>query len=140
MGKDHGLLLYLNGKLQSGLIKVQSEKDLSKSPAGLYVFAAGLYHLGKLSKADYEQAQSFYAAKKLTEEKESVPLTPSELAVKQKLAEKARQLKMVLGQWELDHKMGWREVWLQEAEKYPQLPEAQAIIQKYMSKPISGVN
>ena len=107
---------------------------MRQSPAGLHILVSGLYHEGFLSKNDYERWASFYAAKKLTDQIDPVKISPSELVAKQKLTEKSRQLRMVLGQWNLDHKAGWREVWLQEAEKFPDLPESQKIIEKYMAK------
>ena len=136
--KDHGVLLYMNSIMLSGYIKLQAKKDLNRSNAGLLLLAHGLFKEECISKDDYERLKTHYSKPLSQTVEPEIPLTQVERELQQKLKEKARQFKLVLEQWNLDHKMGWREVWLQEAEKYPQLPEAQAIIHKYVGK--LGVN
>jgi len=52
--KEHGVMLFLDKILYTAFIKLQADKGLGRSFAGLLPFTEGLYHLGYLSKEDYE--------------------------------------------------------------------------------------
>ncbi len=53
--KEHGLMLFLGKPLYNAFIKLQADKGLGRSYAGLLSFTSGLYYLGYLSKIDYEE-------------------------------------------------------------------------------------
>ena len=72
MGKnkrEHGLLLFLNPTLTLSLVKLQADRNLGRSYAGLLALAEGLYQLGYLDKANHDQVA----------EKYSIPLIPQEM-------------------------------------------------------------
>jgi hypothetical protein len=122
----------MNATMLSGYIKFQAKYDLGKSNAGLLLLAKGLYQEKCISKQEFDRLEAHYTRPLTAEPEDNRPLTPELLVVKQKLAEKKRQFAMVLEQWSLDHKSGWKETWLREAEQYPDIPEAQQILAKYV--------
>ena len=125
--KEHGCILYLSKELYSAWIKLQADKDLGRSYAGLLPFVEGLYRLGYLSKDVYEEHFKKY----------SRPLNPKkEITFEEKkqldfLAEKDKQLKGMLESWDLPHYTpNWHEKTIAEAKKYPNLEYAKIIIEK----------
>lgn len=52
--REHGVMLFLSNPLYLGFIKLQADKGLGRSYAGLLPFVEGLYRMGYLSKEDYE--------------------------------------------------------------------------------------
>jgi len=59
--REHGVLLYLCPPLYTAFIKLQADKELGRSFAGLLPFTEGLYRLGYLSKEDYEELVKKYS-------------------------------------------------------------------------------
>lgn len=74
--REHGLMLFLDGELYHAQSKLQADKCLGRSYAGLRVYTEGIYRLGYISKDCYEAHVEKYE-KPLFEE-ESKP-TPKEL-------------------------------------------------------------
>lgn len=58
--REHGLMLYLGPQLYSAFIRLQADKDLGRSYAGLLAFVEGLHELGYLSDKDYAVAVKRY--------------------------------------------------------------------------------
>ena len=53
--KEHGVLIYLSKDLYIGFIKLQADKRLGRSYAGLLPFTEGLFRMGYISKEVYEE-------------------------------------------------------------------------------------
>jgi hypothetical protein len=73
--REHGVMLYLDKTLYKAFIRLQADKGLGRSYAGLLAFVEGLFHLGFLSKEDYQKYVAKYS-QELTEEPK--PLTLEE--------------------------------------------------------------
>lgn len=97
--KDWSYRLYLDRKLYLAIIRLQADRKLSKSKAGLLTLSEGLHNLGYLSTADYEVYKNKYSVP-LDEE----AISPSEILRKEKKEARYRQLnnhyKQVIEQWE----------------------------------------
>lgn len=93
--REHGVMLYLPKELYLGFIKLQAEKELGRSFAGLLPFTEGLFKLGYISEEVYETYKRRY----------SQPLTEDKLAPLAKLEKKeehdklVKQFSNVLEQW-----------------------------------------
>jgi hypothetical protein len=126
--KEHGVVLYLPKKLYIAWIKLQADKGLGRSFAGLLPFVEGMYSLEYITKDVYEEY--FY--------KYSVPLSPkfevllSEEERKQKdfLEGKNRQFRGQFEQWNDHLELKWRQNVLAEAKKYPNLEYAKRILEE----------
>ena len=112
--REHGILIYLSKELYSGFIRLQADKGLGRSFAGLLPFVEGLYRLGYISKEVHEEHFKKYSAP-LESEK---PLSPEQLLEKQFLEQRDRQFKGIREQWDLHPDPIWREKTKTFAEKY----------------------
>lgn len=127
ISQEHILQLMLGPEMRSALIKYQAKHDLSPNYAALQCLAKQLYNEGYLDKGNYEILILKYGRKLVPER--AVKLTFEQLKEKQKLDEKARTFSMVLDQWNIQHKPGWKEDWLRQAEKYKdQIPAARMLL------------
>lgn len=112
--REHGVLIYLSKELYTGFIRLQADKGLGRSYAGLLPFVEGLFRLGYISKEVYEEHVKKYSAP-LESEK---PLSYEQLLEKQFLEHKDRQFKGMLEQWKDHPDPVWREKACVFAEKY----------------------
>ena len=112
--KEHGVLIYLSKDLYTGFIRLQADKGLGRSFAGLLPFVEGLYHLGYISQEVYEEHVKRYSAP-LEGEKS---LSPEQLQEKQFLEQRDRQFKGILEQWNEHPDPEYREKMFVFAEKY----------------------
>jgi hypothetical protein len=125
--KEHGLPLYLSPPLYLGLIKLQADKGLGKSYAGLLAFVEGLHKLGYLSDSDYEVHVKRYS--RGLAEQENQPLPLERLNAKKELEKKAKIFSMVLDQWAEHPDIKWRQKWIAEAEKWKnKIPTAKLVL------------
>ncbi|MEM3880153.1 MAG: hypothetical protein QXD19_00220 [Candidatus Bathyarchaeia archaeon] len=113
--REHGVMLYLDKTLYKAFIKLQADKELGRSYAGLLPFVEGLFHLGYLSKEDYEKYVQKYTQGLKEEPK---PLTLEQLKEKQLLEHKERYFQGVLEQWDLHPDSEWRAKKLAEAKQW----------------------
>ena len=62
MGKfrEHGVLIYLSPELYLGFVKLQADKSLGRSYAGLNAFTRGLFEMGYISEEVYEKHMRRY--------------------------------------------------------------------------------
>lgn len=111
---EHGILLYLDRDLYRAFIKLQADRDLGRSYAGLVALVTGFYQLGYISKEVYEDRLKKYSQPL----ESSKPLTPEESRERQLLAHKDLQFKGMLDQWDLHPSQIWRQKCLDQAEKY----------------------
>lgn len=59
--REHGVMLYLDKTLYKAFIRLQADKELGRSYAGLLAFVEGLFRLGYLSKEEYEKYVQKYS-------------------------------------------------------------------------------
>jgi hypothetical protein len=91
---EHGVLIYLDKDLYKAFIKLQADKGLGRSFAGLLPFTEGLYHLGYLSKAVYEEHVKKYS-QALTDEQPSY----ADLKEKEEINRLEKHYSQVAEQW-----------------------------------------
>ena len=125
--KEHGVMLYLSKELYSAWIKLQADKDLGRTYAGLLPFVEGLYRLGYLSPVVYEEYIRKYS-QPLNVKNEQ---TSDEKKQSEFLKEKDKQFKGMLESWDLEHyNLNWHEKAVAEAKKFPNLEYAKLLIAK----------
>jgi len=71
--REHGLMLFLDGELYHAFSKLQADKCLGRSYAGLRAFTEGIYHLGYISKDSYEAHVERYEVPLYEEESKPLP-------------------------------------------------------------------
>jgi len=128
MGKfrEHSLMLYLSKELYIAHIKVQADKRLGRSFAGLLPYVTGLYYMGYITKPVFLKYQQRY----------SVPLDkePQQTLLEQHKQTRERQelenmFKMVIAQVELHKgKLGWCKKWIMKAQEHGDIPEARELL------------
>lgn len=135
--KEHGLMLYLSPSLYMGFIKLQGDKGLGRSFAGLLAFNEGMHKLGYIQDAEYEANKVKYS-RKLVPEVPAKPLTLQEQASKKERDSLARAFGSVIEQWNMTHGDPlWKEKWLAKAEKYKDtIPAAQQLLDMVAEKVI----
>lgn len=121
--KEHGVLLYLPKPLYLAFIKLQADKGLGRSFAGLLPFVEGLYTMGYINKEIYLQYVKRYS-RPLIEEKKSVQLLRRQKQEKQAEKELNKTLGMVAAQWSSHPSALWRRKWKETAMKNKTLPNA----------------
>jgi hypothetical protein len=125
--REHGVLIYLSKELYSGWIRLQADKDLGRSYAGLLPFTEGLYRLGYISKEVYEEHIRKYS-QPLSARTEVLTLERQQ--EKAFLEQKNKQFRGMLDQWNEHPDLHWRINVISEAEKYPDLECAKLLIVK----------
>jgi len=127
--REHGVLLYLDKTLYKAFIKLQADKGLGRSYAGLLPFVEGLYQLGYLSKKEYEKRVKKYSKSLDEMEKENKPLTKEQLEKEKKLKDLEKQFSMVIEQWNLHPSLEWRLRWVKQAKEWKdKIPSAKALL------------
>jgi hypothetical protein len=125
--KEHGVLIYLSKDLYNGFIRLQADKGLGRSFAGLLPFVEGLYQLGYISKEVYEKHVRMYSQPLGSE----TSFTFEQLKEKSVLEQKDRQFKGQLEQWELHTDSAWRASVLADAKKWEdKLESARLLLRK----------
>ena len=125
--REHGVMLYLDKTLYKAFIRLQADKGLGRSYAGLLPFVEGLYHLGYLSKEEYEIHFQKYNTP-LTEEPK--PLTKEQMQEQEKLKQLTKTFKMILEQWETVPPKS-KQYYLKKAQELKsKIPEAEEILKK----------
>jgi len=124
--KDHGVLLYLSKDLYRGWLKLQVDKDLGRTYAGLLLFTEGLYQLGYINKEVYEQHQ-----KKYSQPLEEPAQAAAQDQKKRALEQEERYLKGLLEIWDDPHSNpNWYRNAVAEAQKYPELEVSKLLLAK----------
>jgi hypothetical protein len=95
--QDHYLRLFLDKELYVALIRLQADKGLGRSYAGLLPFVEGLYHMGYINLDVYQKHVAKYS-ESLTKKKQ---LTLAETLEMEKNIQQARYFKAVADQWEM---------------------------------------
>jgi hypothetical protein len=120
----HRVLLCLGPELYTGFIRLQADRGLGRSFAGLLPFTEGLFKLGYISRECYEEHVKKYS-QPLVKPK---PKSPEQLAEERKLQELEKQFAQVLEQWSTLSEKSQKH-WLQRAQEYQEkLPKAKELL------------
>lgn len=112
--QEHRVMLCLSKELYSAFIRLQADKGLGRSYAGLLPFVEGMHHLGYLNEMDYQAHLKRYS-EPLVQPK---PLTKEQLEEQRKLRELEIQFQGVLktGLNKLSERS--RKHWIKRAQEY----------------------
>jgi hypothetical protein len=129
--QEHKVRLYLDKDLYVAFIRLQADKTIGRSYAGLLPFVEGLYHMGYINKDVYQAHVLKYSEKLVTKKQ----LTLVETQEMEKNIQLARFFKAVAEQWEgLSPRQ--REAHLKKAiAARAKVPQAELIIQLAAEKP-----
>ena len=122
--REHGLMLYLDKKLYSAFIRLQADRNLGRSYAGLLAFVEGMFHLGFISKEEYLEYSQKYSQKLDIEQIKEKPVSPE-------IQQKQKEFVNILKQWDNAPEKS-KNYYFAKAEKFKDLiPEAIEILKKY---------
>jgi len=128
--REHGVMLFLSKDLYLGFIKLQAEKELGRSFAGLLPFTEGLYKLGYITKEVYEIHKRKYS-QALTED--TLP-TLEKLESKKEHDKLVKQFSNVLEQWST-LKSKSKVYWTKKAQEHAStIPTAKLILELVQQK------
>jgi len=124
--KEHGLMLYLDKPLYMSFVKLQGDKSLGRSFAGLLAFVEGLHQMGYITKAQYLRYRKKY----------STPLNRDPLQItlqEHDEAQERKQLNRIFGnvmdQFDLHKdKPGWVDHWLKKAQEHGEISNAKKLV------------
>ena len=116
--QEHRVMLYLSKDLYKAFIKLQADKELGRSYAGLLPFVEGLYQLGYISKKVYDTYFSKYSQPLGTKNSESTVQLKKLQDEKVQMDLKDKQFKGQLEQWDLHPNPKWRAKVLADAENW----------------------
>jgi hypothetical protein len=130
----------LNAALEIAIVKIQAKLECGKSAAILYMLNEAAYSQGVISKEDHDLLARRYgrklvdviAERRARKEDSHVPvLTIEKQREQQMLAQKDKQFKGMLEQWDLHKDLKWRSKAFAEAAKFEaQLESARAILKR----------
>jgi hypothetical protein len=123
--KEHGILLYLSPALYIGFTRLQADKGLGRSYAGLLAFTEGLHSIGYLNEDDYLTHIKRYS-QKLTEQKQESTLQQSK--EKEARIKLEQQFSDVIKQW-ATMKESSRKYYVKKAlENKDKIPNAKLVL------------
>jgi hypothetical protein len=93
--QEHGVLLYLSKDLYIAFIKLQADRGLGRSYAGLLPLVEGFYRLGYLSKEAYEDLSKRYSKPLIKKE-----LTMAQLKEREQIERLEKHFLQVYQQWD----------------------------------------
>lgn len=115
--REWKVMLCLNKELYRAFIKVQADKDLGRSYAGLLPFVEGLYHMGYIAQDVYEKNVKHYSEPLI--KKEEVPESPEQKQARVSLESEDTIFKETIAQFSLHAQNSqWLLKWQQKAEKF----------------------
>ena len=138
MGKfrEHGVMLFLSPELYLGFVKLQADKGLGRSYAGLLPFIEGLYSMGYISKEVYEEHVKRYSKQLVSEKPKPLP-TQEQLKEEEKAEQLNKTFGMVAEQWEQHPSEEWRQTWLKRAQEHSGLSNAKLVLALRSEKVVS---
>lgn len=123
--KEHGLMLFLDADLYLSFVKLQADKRLGRSYAGLLAFVEGLHEMGYLNERQYEAHKRRYS---IPLDKNPRQVTFEEHAKIQERNRLNRRFGQVIEQWPLHQDKAWRDIWIQKAREHGALPNAKRLL------------
>jgi len=125
--QEHYVRLFLDKELYIAFIRLQADKTVGRSYAGLQAFVEGLFHMGYINKEVYEVHMKKYSDKLVGKKQ----LTLAETQEMEKNIQLARFFKAVAEQWEtLSPEQRAAHLKRALAAK-AKVPEAELIVQLY---------
>jgi hypothetical protein len=121
--REHGVHLFLDRELYVAFIKLQADRGLGRSYAGLLPFVEGLHQMGYLTQEAYEDHVKRYSKPLIVQR-----VLPEVLDVQVEQLNKTFGL--VSEQWEEHPNIEWRSKWRNAAREHSQLSNARLILQK----------
>jgi len=94
--REHGVMLYLDKTLYKAFIRLQADKGLGRSYAGLLPLTEGLFHLGYLSREEYDEHVRRYSQGL---ELEAKPLTLEQVKEREEIEKLDRLFSNVHKNW-----------------------------------------
>lgn len=137
VGTDHIAQIMLAPELRSALIQYGAKHDLDKQYAVLHLLVKSLRSEGLLSSEDAEFFLCKYGKTitAMSARQAPRPMTLAQLQEKTKYDEKNRTFTLVIEQWDLGHKPGWKDSWIRQAEQLQEkCPEAKRLLDKIRDK------
>lgn len=139
---EHRIPICLAPEIRVGLFQKMAKEAVSEMYSIQQYIVRGLYQDHHICKEVYDYYMMEYSRKLKSEReiKQNSAMSRQELESKQKQDELTRKFRMVADDWNYDHKpqklegktVSWREYWLAQAQKHPDNPGAQLIMQKYV--------
>jgi len=123
--REHGVMLYLDRELYRAFIKLQADKDLGRSYAGLLPFTEGLHKLGYITEEVYEAHKKKYSEPLVAEKPKA--LTKEQQRKLGEVAQLNNTLRQVAEQWHDHPDEKWRQLWIDKAGAHPELPNSRLI-------------
>jgi len=103
--------------MRLALIKLQADRELGQSYAGLYALNEGLHALNFLSDTDYEVFKKRYSDKLVAEESKNATSDIDPQAQKENES-MTQYFREVLAQWETHPDIDWRNKQFKKAQQY----------------------
>jgi len=129
--KEHGVMIYLDRELYLGFIRLQAEKGLGRSYAGLLPFVEGLYQMGFITQDVYETHKAKYSEPLVTKKQLTLP----QLKQKQTIEEITKEFSEVIKQWD-SMKPKAKKYYIEKAEQYKdKVPNAKLVLALTQSLP-----
>ncbi|MCJ7560350.1 hypothetical protein MUO79_06990 [Candidatus Bathyarchaeota archaeon] len=122
---EHKVMLCLDKDLYRAFIKLQADKDLGRSYAGLLPYVEGLFKMGYITREVYEVHEKRYSEPLGAK---TPPLTLEQQEQAEKLQSKDKQFKMILDQWNEHSNPEWRLKVFAEAEKFKDTLESARLL------------
>ena len=114
--------------MRLALIKLQADKELGQSYAGLYALNEGLHALKYLSDEDYQTFKKRYSDKLVNDHQDKGNSELDHQAQKE-IESMTRYFSMVIDQWHLHPNIEWRSKQLKKAKEYAnRIPNARAVL------------
>ena len=114
--------------MRLALIKLQADKELGQSYAGLYAINEGLHDLKYLSDEDYQVFKKRYSVK-LADDQSQKQTPEVNLQAQKEIENMTRYFSMVLDQWHLHPNSEWRSKQLKKAQEYAnRVPNAKVVL------------
>ncbi len=114
--------------MRLALIKLQADKELGQSYAGLYALNEGLHALKYLSDEDYQAFKKRYSDKLVNDHQNNRKCELDHQAQKE-IESMTRYFSMVIDQWHLHPNSEWRSKQLKKAKEYAnRIPNAREVL------------
>jgi len=124
--REHGLMLYLDKNLYMAFVRLQADKNLGRSFAGLLSFVEGLHQMGYITEAQYLRYQKKYST---PYNKDPLQITLQDHNEFQERKQLNKLFQDVLDQFDLHKdKPGWIDHWLRKAEEHGEISNAKKLV------------
>jgi hypothetical protein len=133
---EYKVPIFLAPEIRSAVNQYGVKNDIDKIYVVQQCILKTLHNEGFISKEVFEYYMPKYSRTiSSMSERPQKPLNQAEQKQKQTVDEKNRLFASVISQWELSHKVGWRESWIEQAEFWSeQCPEAKRLLEKIACK------